>query len=81
MSESASQSLNVKDILILKRFLEKGLREELFLPSERQSILQIHSKLNTICKNYLSSVETQSSSSSSTTGYSSSSSSSSASSS
>jgi len=41
-------SISLQDLVIIKRFLEKGVRCELFLQEELNTVNVIHKKLDTI---------------------------------
>jgi len=42
------KNLNMKDIIMLKMFIERGNRSNLFLPTERQDVDFLHIKLEKI---------------------------------
>ena len=48
VQEENMSSLNIKDIVLLKMFLEKGTRENLFLETEKFSVSIIHTKLTNL---------------------------------
>jgi len=45
--------LNGTDLLMLKRFLEKGMRSGLFQDTEKQSVILLRAKLDFILKSIL----------------------------
>jgi hypothetical protein len=42
------RSLSLKDLMIVKMFLEKGTRENLFLETEKMSVKIVHTKINNL---------------------------------
>jgi len=53
MSESKQtppdmNNLNIKDLMILKMFLEKATRSQLFLPTEEHTVAIVRTKLDNI---------------------------------
>lgn len=48
IEEENMSSLNIKDIVLLKMFLEKGTRENLFLETEKLSVTIVHTKLTNL---------------------------------
>lgn len=45
--------LSLQDIIILKRFLDKGSRENLFIPQELHAVISIQKKLELIINKFL----------------------------
>lgn len=41
-------ALTIKDIVLLKMFLEKGTRENIFLETEKPSVTMVHTKLTNL---------------------------------
>lgn len=48
VQEENMSSLNIKDIVLLKMFLEKATRENLFLETEKFSVNIVHTKLTNL---------------------------------
>ena len=49
-SEENMNALTFKDLLVLKQFIQKGIRENLFLQNELMAIKILLVKLDNICK-------------------------------
>lgn len=46
--DNKDYDINVKDLVIIKQFIEKGRREELFNEQERVHVNSVYDKLNYI---------------------------------
>jgi len=47
-TQNDMESLNFQDLVILKQFIEKGFRENLFNNHEKEGTLIVHKKLSNI---------------------------------